>query len=106
MLGIKGMKEIPTDCKKCRLMGTDGNPKDILSPMMCVAIWAIKHEVKHCIGGKVLDDCPLTEIITCENCNNHGISKEHPDIDGARYCSALHTYTGYDFYCKDGERKE
>lgn len=105
MIAIKGMEK-QTDCKKCNLMGTDGNPKDILSPMMCVAIWAIKHEVKHCIGGKVLDDCPLTEIITCENCNNHGISKEHPDIDGARYCSALHTYTGYDFYCKDGERKE
>jgi hypothetical protein len=43
-------------------MGTDGNPKDLLSPMMCIAIWATTHEIKHCIGGKVRDDCPLVEI--------------------------------------------
>lgn len=61
MVAIKGMKK-QTDCKKCPLMGTDGNPKDLFSPMMCIAIWATTHEKKHCVGGKVRDDCPLVEI--------------------------------------------
>lgn len=87
MVAIKGM-EMPNDCKKCPLMGTDGNPKDLFSPMMCVAIWATTHEIKHCVEGKILDDCPLVEIeerkvgkwiykklgvrtfgIVCSNCN-------------------------------------
>ena len=59
MIAIKGM-EIQTDCKKCPLMVTDGIGK--LSPMMCFALWATKHEVKHCTQGKILDDCPLVEI--------------------------------------------
>lgn len=59
MIAIKGM-EIQTDCKKCPLMATDG--VDLLSPMMCLALWATKHEVKHCVEGKILDDCPLVEI--------------------------------------------
>ena len=41
---------------------------------------------------------------TCEYCLNHGIDKQHEDIDGARYCSSFHTYTGYDFYCADYEK--
>ena len=45
-------------------MATDG--ADTLSPMMCIALWATKHEVKHCTQGKVLDDCPLVEIVTCK----------------------------------------
>lgn len=61
MVAIKGM-EMPKDCKKCPLMGTDGNTKDLLNPMMCVAIWATTHEIKHCVEGKILDDCPLVEI--------------------------------------------
>jgi hypothetical protein len=61
MVAIKDM-EMPKDCKKCPLMGTDGKPKDLLNPMMCVAIWATTHEIKHCVEGKILDDCPLVEI--------------------------------------------
>ena len=45
-------------------MATDGADK--LSPMMCIAIWATKHEVKHCVKEKILDDCPLVEIVTCK----------------------------------------
>lgn len=62
MIAIKDMKETPKDCKKCPLMGTDGTPTDYFKPMMCVAIWATKHEIKRCIGGKIRDDCPLVEI--------------------------------------------
>ena len=40
MVAIKG-----TDCQKCPLL---------LSSMMCFA--------KHCVQGKILDDCPLVEI--------------------------------------------
>lgn len=65
MVAIKGLK-MPTDCKKCPLMGTDGNPKDLLNPMMCVAIWATTHKIKHCVEGKILDDCPLVEIQECK----------------------------------------
>lgn len=61
MVAIKNM-EMPTDCKKCTLMGTDGDPRDYLNPMMCIAIWAITHEIKHCVGGEIRDDCPLVEI--------------------------------------------
>lgn len=59
MIAIKGM-EMQTDCKKCPLVGTDGIDK--FSPMMCIAIWATKREIKHCVEGKILDDCPLVEI--------------------------------------------
>ena len=48
---------------------TDG--ADTLSPMMCIALWATKHEVKHCTQGKVLDDCPLVEIVTCKDCKHN-----------------------------------
>lgn len=102
MIGIKGMKEIPTDCKKCPLMGTDGNPKDILSPMMCVAIWATTHEIRYCIAGKIRDDCPLVEIITCKDCR-------HRDPED-KYCDCGHLI-GWsspredDWYCADSERK-
>ena len=59
MVILKGM-EPQTDCQKCPFMATDGADK--LSPMMCIALWATKHEVKHCTQGKILDDCPLVEI--------------------------------------------
>lgn len=38
-------------------MATDGTD-ELLSPMMCIALY----EVKHCTQGKILDDCPLVEI--------------------------------------------
>ena len=59
MVVLKEM-ELQTDCQKCPFMATDGADK--LSPMMCIALWATKHEVKHCTQGKILDDCPLVEI--------------------------------------------
>lgn len=60
MVALKGM-ELQTDCKKCPFMATDGADA-LLSPMMCIALWATKHEVKHCVQGKILDDCPLVEV--------------------------------------------
>lgn len=60
MVALKGM-ELQTDCQKCPFMATDG-ADTLLSPMMCVALWATKHEIKHCVEGKILDDCPLVEV--------------------------------------------
>ena len=49
MVILKDM-EPQTDCQKCPFMATDG--------MMCLALWATKHEVRHCVSEKILDDCP------------------------------------------------
>ena len=65
MVAIKGI-EAQTDCKKCPFMGIDDANE--LNPMMCVALWATKYEIKHCIEGRILDDCPLVEIVTCKDC--------------------------------------
>lgn len=72
----------------------------------CPIYKSCKHRIASYIGEKP-SDCPLVEIITCGHCNNHGLDREHhPDIDGARYCPTLHTYTGFDYYCGDAERRE
>ena len=103
MVAIKGMN-MPIDCKKCPLMGTDVNPKDLFSPMMCIAIWATTHEKKHCIGGKVRDDCPLAEIGTCKDCKHY-----YMDEDGHGYHCEKFDYTRFpvyaDFYCADFEKR-
>lgn len=96
MIAIKGMGEMPTDCAKCPFMATHGNPKDLLSPMMCFPIWATTHEIKHCIGGRVLDDCPLVEIVTCKDCkyNYEGSC----DFDGFGIND--------EYFCANAERRE
>ena len=102
MVVLKGMG-LQTDCQKCPLMATDGT--DTLSPMMCMALWATKHEVKHCIQGKILDDCPLVEIVTCKDCFYYNI-----DEDGRGYHCEKYGHTRFpvyaDFYCADAERRE
>ena len=67
MVAIKGMKT-QTDCKDCPFMATDGADENELHPMMCIALWGMKHEIRHCVSGKVLDDCPLVEVVTCKDC--------------------------------------
>lgn len=98
MIAIKGM-EMPTDCKKCPLMGTDGIDK--FSPMMCIAIWATTHEIKHCIGGKILDDCPLVEIVTCKDC-------KHWHNDGIMTTCDKNIGHGFpsDYFCADTEKRK
>ena len=108
MVAIKGMKT-QTDCKDCPFMATDGADENELNhSMMCVALWGMKHEVRHCVSGKVLDDCPLVEIVTCKNCKYWNKKEE--------YCKQLSSTmgwaedecytvcTGADFFCEDGER--
>lgn len=93
MIAVKGMK-MPKNCMECLLFDDEYGDCNIMG------------EPKANMTEERARNCPLVGIVTCEHCNNHGNDKEHPDIDGARYCSALHTYTGYDFYCGDAERKE
>lgn len=106
MIAIKGM-EIQTDCKKCPLVATDGVDK--FSPMMCAALWAIKHEVKHCIGGKVLDNCPLTEIVTCKDCkhwkDSDGVYRRGIGAESKCPINIKEVRDGI-FYCGNGERRE
>lgn len=108
MIAIKGIEEIPTDCKECPLMGTYGSAKEPLNPMMCIAAWVATHEIKYCIGGRVLDDCPLVEIVTCKDCKYYR-NKE----DKYSYCtkrlnvdSITDRYREPDYYCAYAERKE
>lgn len=102
MITIKGM-EIQTDCKKCPLMATDGLDK--LSPMMCLTLWATKHKVEHCIEGKILDDCPLVEIVNCENCihwDKYSVTRDPL----WHYCNMEGCNTPDDYFCALGERKK
>ena len=82
--------EPQTDCQKCPFMATDGADK--LSPMMCIALWA----TKHCTQGKILDDCPLVEIVTCKDCKHNNEDTCYIDGLGVRD----------DYFCSSGERNE
>lgn len=85
--------EKPNDCKKCPLLGTDGDPRDYFSPMMCIAIYATTHEIKRCIGGKVRGDCPLVEIGICKDCIHlsevYRVIAGHSDYHGDNILAAL-----------------
>lgn len=93
MVILKGMAP-QTDCQKCPFMATDG--ADELSPMMCIALWATKHEVKYCVQGEILNDCPLVEIVTCKDCKHN--YEDTCDIDMLEVCD--------DYFCANGKRKE
>ena len=97
MVIFKGM-EPQTDCQKCPFMATDG-ADTLLRPMMCVALWAAKHEVKHCIQGEILDDCPLVEIVTCKDCKHRKKVKDD-------YCEYTNMVVDDDEFCSSGERNE
>ena len=94
MIALKDM-EPQTDCQKCPFMATDG-----LRPrMMCLALWATKHEVKHCVSEKILDDCPLVEIVTCKNCKHRKKVKD----DWGYYCEYTNMVMDDDEFCSSGE---
>ena len=85
------LKEIEpqTDCRKCPFMTTDGTDTLLRPRMMCMALWA----TKHCVSEKILDDCPLVEIVTCK----------HND-EGTCYIDGLGVRD--DYFCSSGERNE
>lgn len=74
-----------------------------VTPAQCIAeVRFSKEDLREICNERIVIEC---EHGTCKDCINHGINKEHTDIDGARYCSSFHTYTGYDFYCADFEKR-
>ena len=95
MVIFKGM-EPQTDCKKCPFVATDGADALLRPRMMCMALWAAKHEVKHCIKGEILDDCPLVEIVTCKDCKHNDEDTCYIDGLGVRD----------DYFCSSAERNE
>ena len=99
MVILKGM-EPQTDCQKCPFMATDITDK--LSPMMCLVLWFTEHEVKHCVKGKILDDCPLVEIVTCKDCKHRKKVKD----DWGYYCEYTNMVMDDDEFCSSGERNE
>ena len=73
-------------------MATDGADTLLRPRMMCMALWA----TKHCTQGKILDDCPLEEIVTCKDCKHNDEDTCYIDGLGVRD----------DYFCSSGERKE
>lgn len=74
-----------------------------VTPTHCMAeVKFSKDDLREICNERIEIAC---EHGTCKDCINHGINKEHADIDGARYCSSFRTYTGYDFYCADFEKR-
>lgn len=79
---------------------TDLSP---VTPAQCIAeVRFNKEDLREICNERIEIECTHG---TCKDCINHGINKEHTDIDGARYCSSFHTYTGYDFYCAEFEKR-
>ena len=74
----------------------------LLSPMMCLALWATKHEVKHCTSEKILEDCPLVEVVTCKDCKHRNKVKDN----WGYYCEYTNMVMDDDEFCSSGESKE
>jgi hypothetical protein len=90
--------EMPKSCALCPM-----TYKDEVDYHICALIGA---NIDYLDKNEIHPDCPLKEIVTCKDCNEWGINKEHKDIDGAKFCSVHRIYTGDDFHCGDGERRE
>lgn len=108
------------ECEHCdyKIQKLEQHSEDCVSRTQAIEWIENLRQMDKCFGNYEDDYFPLSEVIdrlknvppvtpthgTCEQCLNHGIGKQHEDIDGARYCSSFHTYTGYDFYCADYEK--
>lgn len=95
MVAVKGMK-MPKSCIDCPFVKAEG------TKFFCSRI--MKYIDKDNLGNKH-DDCPLVEIVTCEDCKHYFI-----DEDGCGYhCEKSDTEripTCADFYCIHAERRE
>lgn len=90
MIAIKGM-EMPTRCSDC--------PEECyykrLGGHLCERLDKNTDDER---WGKRLDDCPLVEIITCQDCKHYRNSLNH--------CKQWCMSTTDDFYCGFAERIE
>ena len=83
MIAIKDMKEAPSGCDRCELFP------------VC------KHRDIYNENYKP-NDCPLIEIVTCEECKYRDTRTEK---DGFTYCPKKRMDTHKDHFCSDAERK-
>ena len=61
------------------------------STMFCLALWA----TKHCAKEKILDDCPIEEIVTCKDCKHRKKVKD----DWGYYCEYTNMVIDDDEFC-------
>ena len=90
MIAIKGMK-MPSCCAKCRIGASS----------YCYAKSKPPYNLDHDIRFSRADDCPLIEIVTCEEC-------EHWHDDGIMTTCDKKIGHGFpkDHFCPDGKKKE
>ncbi len=95
MVAIKGM-EMPTRCSDCPEEGY----YERLGGHLCTRLDKNTNDER---WEKRLDDCPLVEIVTCQDCKHC-----HPDEDGRGYHCERDNYVRFsvhrDFFCKGGEK--
>jgi hypothetical protein len=97
MLVIKDM-ELPKSCLLCPLIDNDGWYSCDIKPEARVVI---EYDQR-------ANDCPLVEIATCKDCEHweKRLSPQTPTNKEYHFCPMIDMYTSYDFFCKDGERRE
>lgn len=72
-----------------------------VTPAHCIAtVRFSKDDLRDICNERIEIECTHG---TCKDCN---LWCRDRAIDGACFCSSFHTYTGYDFYCADFERRE
>jgi hypothetical protein len=89
MIAIKDM-EMPKSCVRCFTKGLRG----LVGCELLTDDNSICVETRH-------PDCPLKEIVTCENCKHNGYSSVI-----RIYCKLHKWYPCSNYYCADGERRE
>jgi len=90
MIAIKDI-EMPKNCIVCPLyVGKTGE-----------GYCAITHKWNATGGLNRLNDCPLTEIVTCKDCK---YARQNNDND--RYCYLSGKYHDIYYYCANGKIKE
>lgn len=90
--------EMPKNCILCPFIDNDGWYSCDVNPM-----------VKTDIGGeRIAKDCPLVEIVTCKYCERWEklLSPQTSTNKEYHFCPMVDMYTSYDFFCRDGERRE
>ena len=103
MIVIKGMEK-PKGCQHCMYFrkhlfgaGIDYSYSCLLGATEIPMPWFRQ-------GEERAGDCPLTEIVTCEDCDHCRFEL----VEGIPYywCDKDDRVTSEDFFCKDAERRE
>jgi hypothetical protein len=90
--------KMPKSCILCPFIDNDGWYSCDVNPMAITDIGCEKRA----------KNCPLVEIVTCKDCEHWEklLSPQTPTNKEYHFCPMADCYTSYDFFCKDGERRE